>query len=340
VHRLCHHHSTGGGLAAQRWKRVIVTADKSDTVKLPVRSPFNLEATVRLLQRRPTNRIDHWEDGRYLRALQTADGLRLAAVSNAGTIDAPDLRVDIVGGAITEQVADQVVAGLRWILGLDADSAPVEWLGEMDARIAPVASALRGFRPPCFPTLFETCGAVIPYQQLSLDAGTAIIGRVIEQFGDAVAIAGRTWYAFPSPRAVIDAPPDDLRAVGLSRAKVVALKKLAALAITGALDGSDYQPLPTETAIQQLKALPGIGPWSAGLILLRGLRRMDVFPPGDVGVARSLTALLGLETLLSAADACNYAEQFGTRQGYLYFLCLGSQLLSRGLIAPAPLSFA
>jgi DNA-3-methyladenine glycosylase II len=320
-----------------QWKREIVTSNNSAIVKLPTKAPFNLEATVRLLQRRPTNRVDHWEDGRFLRVLATASGLRLVAVSNGGMIDEPDIRAEILGGPVTPAVETEIAAKLRWILGLDADPAPVDWLGEMDARIAPVATALRGFRPPCFPTLFETCGAVIPYQQLSLDAGTAILGRVIEQFGAALTIAGRTWCAFPSPQTILDAPGDDLRAAGLSRTKVIALQKLATLAIAGELDGSHFQSLPTESALKQLIALPGIGPWSAGLILLRGLRRMDVFPPGDVGVARSLTALLGLDTPLTAADSCDYAERFGNRRGYLYFLCLGSQLLSRGLITPAPL---
>ncbi|HET8524894.1 MAG TPA: AlkA N-terminal domain-containing protein [Thermomicrobiales bacterium] len=313
-----------------------MTPETSAIITLPTESPFNLEATVRLLQRRPTNRIDHWNAGHYRRALATTSGLRLVDVVNEGTIDAPDVYAEILGEPDTPAVRAEITSELRWILGLDADPAPVEWLGEMDARIAPVATALRGFRPPCFPTLFETCGAVIPYQQLSLDAGTAILGRVIERFGASLTSDGTTWYAFPSPTAVLDAPVDELRAAGLSRSKVSTLQKLAVLTIAGALDRDAYQSLPTAAALKQLIASPGIGPWSAGLILLRGLRRMDLFPPGDVGVARSLTALLGLETPMTAADSCTYAESFGDRRGYLYFLSLGSQLLSRGLITPAP----
>jgi DNA-3-methyladenine glycosylase II len=88
-------------------------------------------------------------------------------------------------------------------------------------------------------------------------------------------------------------------------------------------------------ALAELQTLPGIGPWSAGLVLLRGLRRMDVFPAGDVGAARNLPALLGLSEGWSPADASAFAARFGDRRGYLYFLGLGAQLLSRGLIAPA-----
>ena len=49
---------------------------------LPATAPFHLEATVRLLQRRPTNRVDLWENDHFLRVLSTHYGLRLVTVSN------------------------------------------------------------------------------------------------------------------------------------------------------------------------------------------------------------------------------------------------------------------
>ncbi len=48
--------------------------------------------------------------------------------------------------------------------------------------------------------------------------------------------------------------------------------------------------------------------------------------------ARNLPLLLGLADAWSPADACAFAERFGDRRGYLYFLGLGSQLVARGLI--------
>jgi DNA-3-methyladenine glycosylase II len=98
------------------------------------------------------------------------------------------------------------------------------------------------------------------------------------------------------------------------------------------LEVERLQALPTAAALEALRALPGIGPWSASLILLRGLRRMDVFPEGDVGAARNLTALLGLPNVLTPAETSAFAARFGDRRGYLYFLCLGGQLLSRRLM--------
>ncbi len=67
-------------------------AEVSASFAIPALPPFHLEATVRVLQRRPTNRVNRWEDGRYLRVLASAEGPRLLAVENHGAIDAPDLR--------------------------------------------------------------------------------------------------------------------------------------------------------------------------------------------------------------------------------------------------------
>ncbi|HET7598518.1 MAG TPA: hypothetical protein VFK15_16435, partial [Burkholderiales bacterium] len=78
---------------------------------------------------------------------------------------------------------------------------------------------------------------------------------------------------------------------------------------------------------------PGIGPWSAGLVLLRGFGRLDVFPPGDVGAARGLRTLMGLPPQVPLEPVI---ERFGDLRGCLYFYALGTSLLRQGLIHRAP----
>src|SRR6185295_20049858 len=68
-------------------QRVILPGEDSAGRRLATAAPFHLEATVRVLQRRPVNRVEVWEDGRYLRVLTTADGLVLIDVENHGTVD-------------------------------------------------------------------------------------------------------------------------------------------------------------------------------------------------------------------------------------------------------------
>jgi DNA-3-methyladenine glycosylase II len=275
--------------------------DRITSISIPVTAPYNLKATVRLLQRRPTNRVDRWEADGYRRAMPTAH-----------------------------------VATLRWMLGLDAPPAPESALAAREPRLAPVLNALTGFRTPCFPTLFETCASVLPFQQLSLDAGTAIVGRIVERYGLQMTLDGTPWFCFPTPGAIANAHADHLRETGLSRSKVAALQGLARMITDGSLSSEHLRTLPTLEAIAALRALPGIGPWSANLILLRGCRRLDVFPEGDVGAARNLTALLQPPVPFTAADASAFATRFGDQRGYLYFLALGNQLNSRGLLGATP----
>jgi DNA-3-methyladenine glycosylase II len=167
---------------------------------------------------------------------------------------------------------------------------------------------------------------------LSLDAGTAIVGRLVERFGQSLTIGDQSWFCFPTPASIAAASPAQLRGTGLSTAKTSSLQALARLTVDGGLDAERLRALPKPEALAALRALPGIGPWSAGLILLRGLRRLDVFPAGDIGAARNLTALIKPPVPFTPASASAFAARFGDRRGYLYFLALGEQLRARGLL--------
>jgi DNA-3-methyladenine glycosylase II len=188
-------------------------------------------------------------------------------------------------------------------------------------------------RPPRFATLFDTFGNVVPYQQLSLDAGAAIVGRLVERFGERVPHGDKSFAAFPQASAIAGAHTSALLACGLSRSKAESLRYLARAVGAGELAEQDIEPLATSEAIDKLVELPGIGPWSAALVLLRGFGRLEVFPPGDSGAMRSLTALLQLRT---PASLTQVVERFGEYRGYLYLCGLGASLLAKGLIHRKP----
>lgn len=301
---------------------------------LPTPAPFHLEATVRVLQRRPSNLVDLWEQDHYLRVLALPDGLALVEVQNCGTIDEPDVRFLIRGGDAPSAVARHAVDGaLRKILGLDVDPQPLRYLMDAERAFRATALALRGMRPPRFAGLFEAFASIVPFQQLSLEAGVAIVARIVTKFGQHLERDGRRFYAFPTAQAIAGARLQHLRACGLSARKAQTLRDLARVVESGDLTEEQLSSMSTHEALLTLTALPGIGPWSAGLVLLRGLGRTDVFPPGDVGAARGLRALIRRGP---KAPLTRVIERFGEHRGYLYFYALGGSLLSKGLIHPAP----
>jgi 3-methyladenine DNA glycosylase/8-oxoguanine DNA glycosylase len=301
--------------------------NQADAVQLPTRAPFNLEATVRVLQRLPSNLVDVWQDDRYVRVLEVDERPILVEVRNRGTLDEPDVRYR----TRSDEPSAAVTANLSRILGLDVDPAFLRFPVPIDGALRTAVVALRGMRPPRFANLFESFLNVVPFQQLSLEAGVTIVGRLVQRFGRSVEHRGRQYHASAGARTIAAARLPQLRACGLSRVKAQTLRNLARMIEARELREEEISRMTSRQALHALMELPGIGPWSAALVLLRGFGRLDVFPPGDVGAARGLGPLLHLDQHMSVDGA---VERFGDRRGYLYFCGLGARLLARGLIRP------
>jgi len=309
----------------------VVTVAKP--LRLLTHSPFHLEATVRVLQRRPANLIDVWESPHYRRTVRVGGRLILIRVENRGTVDLPDVRLSFLPRSISPRQQTEAGRIASEILALDLDPSVLQQRAEAEPALRRTALALRGMRPPRYPDLFETFANVIPFQQLSLEAGIAVTSQLIRRFGQVYKFDGRDQFLFPSAEAIADSHVATLKSCGLSSRKAVALRSIAHTIARGSLKAYDIEALSSSEALDRLMQLPGIGPWSAALVLLRGFGRLDVFPPGDTGAEKSLTNLMGLR---SAASLTRLINRFGEYRGYLYFYGIASRLLAMGLISPAP----
>jgi DNA-3-methyladenine glycosylase II len=126
-------------------------------------------------------------------------------------------------------------------------------------------------------THFASLVRAIVYQQLAGSAAAAIHGRLIAALGGEVA---------PEPLAALS--DEAMRAAGLSRNKMASLHDLAAKVLDGTvvLSPRGLARQSDEEIITRLSAVRGIGPWTAQVFLLFQLRRLDVWPVGDLGVRR------------------------------------------------------
>jgi len=124
---------------------------------------------------------------------------------------------------------------------------------------------------------FATLVRAIVYQQLAGRAAAAIHGRLIAALGGDV-----------SPEALIALPEEALRAAGLSRAKMASLHDLAAKVLDGTvvLAPRGLARESDDEIVARLSAVRGIGTWTAEMFLIFQLRRLDVWPAGDLGVRR------------------------------------------------------
>lgn len=126
-------------------------------------------------------------------------------------------------------------------------------------------------------THFATLVRSIVYQQLATAAARAIHGRLVAALGDTV-----------TPERVLATAPEVLRAAGLSGRKVESLHDLAAKVVDGTvvLDPRRLARLSDEEITARLTTVRGIGKWSADIFLMFRLRRMDVWPTGDLAVRK------------------------------------------------------
>ncbi len=301
--------------------------------RLPTRAPFHLEATVRVLQRRPANLIDVWEEQGYRRTVRTGGRLILIQVENRGTVDSPDVRLSILPRGIVPRQRAEARQIASEILGLGVDSSVPQRRAEAEPALRRTALALRGMRPPRYPDLFETFANVIPFQQLSLEAGMAVTGQLVRRFGQVLTLDGRRHYAFPGAERVADTRVTSLKRCGLSTRKSLALRSIAKAIAAGSLAVREIEGLPSSEAMERLMQLGGIGAWSAALVLLRGFGRLDVFPQADTGAESSLAALMHLR---SRRSLTRVIDRFGEYRGYLYFYGIASRLFAAGRIRPAP----
>ncbi len=135
-------------------------------------------------------------------------------------------------------------------------------------------------------------------QQLSVHAARAIYGRLSARFEDRP----------PTPREIIEDDPQELRSVGLSRAKVEFLRSLAEHVLDGRLELERFGDLPDEQVIEELVAVKGLGTWTAHMFLMFHLERPDVLPVGDLGIRRAMERAYRLDELPGSAVMERIAE--------------------------------
>ena len=114
-------------------------------------------------------------------------------------------------------------------------------------------------------------------QQLSTKAARTIYGRMTELFGGHA----------PTPKQLLAADPDDIRAAGLSRPKIAYLRDLALHVEEGTLELERLPELSDEEVTAQLTAIKGLGQWTADMFLMFHLGRPDILPVGDQGIRRA-----------------------------------------------------
>ncbi len=145
---------------------------------------------------------------------------------------------------------------------------------------------------------FEVLSREIAYQQLAGKAASAIWTRVRGQTPE--------W----APGKVLALGEKPLRSAGLSGAKTRAMLDLAAHCEQGSLDLARLGRMSDQEVIDELSQVWGIGTWTAQMFLIFSLRRLDVWPVGDLGVRRGYGLAHGWTEAPTADELEPLGDQF------------------------------
>ena len=255
-------------------------------------APFNFELTAgyhTYFQSRYGT--DTMEDGVYRRLLDLDDKLVLAKVRSVGTVDAPDLSMELQGTELGTEDVDLAKSRVSWLLGVDQDLAPFYELGRADTAMAGLVEEFYGLHVPHTATVFEALILAVLGQQISTKVARIIRILLIETFGPSAEFDGETHYAFPKPKTIWASSPDELHTMKLTQRKSEYVHGLAGMALDTAVKLEQMGELTDKEIIDKLTSLRGVGIWTAQWALIRALGRPDALPLGDLALRRIISRL-------------------------------------------------
>jgi DNA-3-methyladenine glycosylase II len=178
-----------------------------------------------------------------------------------------------------------------------------------------IARLLAETGPPRFPRSTESPFAAlvraITQQQIAVPAARAIHGRLITALGGEV-----------TPERLLELPPETLRTVGLSGNKAASLRDLATKSIDGTVEltPSRLSRQRDEKIAASLMTVRGIGKWSADMFLMFQLRRLDIWPTGDLGVRKGYAVGWGVP-VPTPKELDGLGEQYHPYRSVLAWYC-------------------
>jgi len=188
-------------------------------------------------------------------------------------------------------------------------------LSASDKRLAALVARSRRYEiaPSLNVRPFDALAESIAYQQLSGKAAATIWKRVRAIFPKR---------KFLDPKLVLETPDSKLRAAGLSRSKVAALKDLAAKTIDGTVPTArQMAKMSDEEIIEHLIQVRGIGRWTAEMLLLFDLGRTDVWPVHDYGVRKGFAKIFGKRKLPTPKQMDKHGRKFQPYRSALAWYC-------------------
>lgn len=273
------------------------------TLLLQYRPPYAWDQVLSFLATRAVTGTEAVVDGRYTRVVRWGNDVGLVTVSHVPARNGVALRLS---RALLPHCAS-IVSRIRGQFDLDARP---DLIAATFGEALPLAAGLRA--PGTF-SAFEAALRAIVGQQVSVAAGVTFMGRLVERFGVPVedaAPSANQWRSLPSPAALAEA---DLDGLGFTTRRRDTIRAVATAVESGQLQLDRATDL--DAYLGALCALPGVGPWTANYVAMRGLHHPDAFPEGDLILRRQAAAAVGAPTF-SSKDLKRWSQSYRPWRAY------------------------
>ena len=266
----------------RRPSTTIPAADPALVLRLRLRVPYDAQAVGEFLAARAVTGLEVHEtvDATWTHRRVIPLGERAAIAEVRVTGDHVVVRSD----TDVRDTAALVRRVRRW-LDLDADPDTIDSGLAADPVLRRLVDGRPGLRVPTTVDPWETIVRAIVGQQVSVAGARTIVGRIVAVHG---ARMDDRFTAFPRPHTLAALDPGDIAGLGMPGARARTVHAAAVAVADGVVDLRSGDPDAVSAA---LLSLPGVGPWTASYVRLRGLADPDAFPETDLGIRHAARAL-------------------------------------------------
>ena len=226
--------------------------------------PFDFDLSAQIFSN-GDGRVQRYEDGVFSQTVRLGGAPALIRVTSQGTVDHPRLLVQVEPedeDAFTKEDREKDRADIEAVVvrlfNLNLDLLPFYEAVKSDRIMLQITRRLWGLHSPSTATVFEALVDSIIEQQISLKAAWSMQRRLIEAFGGALNLQGRTYFAYPVPEKLAAASIEQLRACGLSGRKAEYVQGVAKLVQDG-LDLESFRSWGEQEIIEELSRIRGVG---------------------------------------------------------------------------------
>jgi 3-methyladenine DNA glycosylase/8-oxoguanine DNA glycosylase len=173
----------------------------------------------------------------------------------------------------------------------------MEYLKEADPLLGKVIDEIGYIRREINPDPFSALVESVISQQVSSKAAQTIINRLLAKIGRI------------TPYTLLHIKEEEIRECGISGRKIQYIKNIAQWAKEKKVDFNSLDNLSDQEIIRKLTRLPGVGQWTAEMLLIFSLGRKDIVSFNDLGIRKGMMKLYNLEKL-TKEEFINYKNRY------------------------------